>query len=237
MNQLVASILGLLCAVGLAAAPSAPAAAGTVSVTGEGWAATVTVPDLVWTGVRCQELAITIHIVGALDDWVTPTWELRAGAWPKRTGVTTMVSFANGHKSGDFTVKGFRVCPIKAHIGLMGVSAALSVRTTPGQTWGEEKVFNTDFVVPAPTPVVKVKAVGEGSRLRVNVNPNKGRRYWTFQVQAEQPDGSWAALRTYRTKRSTETRTVDLPAGQYRVWVNAKFGFTGVQSAEVTLTG
>ena len=119
----------------------------------------------------------------------------------------------------------------------MGVSAALNVRTTPGQAPGEEKVFYTDFLVPAPTPVVKVKAVSEASRLRVNVNPNKGRGYWTFQVQCRQPDGSWAALRDYRTKRSTETRTVDLPAGQYRVWVNPKFGFTGAQSAEITLTG
>ncbi len=148
-----------------------------------------------------------------------------------------MVTYGYGHKSGDFTLKGFRVCPTKAHIGLMGVSAALIVRTTPGQTVGEEKVFYTDFAVPAPTPVVKVKAVSEASRLWVNVNPNKGGRYWTFQVQARQPDGTWAVLRTYRTKRSTETRTVDLPAGQYRVWVNPKFGFGGAHSAEVTLTG
>jgi hypothetical protein len=87
-----------------------------------------------------------------------------------------------------------------------------------------------------PTARVKVKAVSARSRLKVDVNPNRGSKYWTFQVQRKNADGTWKALKTYRTLGSTEKRTVDLRKGTYRVWVNPKFGFQGVMSAnEVTL--
>jgi len=72
--------------------------------------------------------------------------------------------------------------------------------------------------------------------LKVDVNPNMGAKYWTFQVQRRDADGSWKALKTYRTWGSTEKRTVNLRKGTYRVWVNPKFGYQGVMSAnEVTL--
>ena len=97
---------------------------------------------------------------------------------------------------------------------------------------------------PAPTPVVavqptarvKIKAVSARSRLRVDVNPNMGSKYWTFQIQRRNADGSWKALKTYRTWGSTEKRTLNLRKGTYRVWVNPKFGHQGVMSAnDVTL--
>ncbi len=55
-------------------------------------------------------------------------------------------------------------------------------------------------------------------------------------MQRKNADGTWTALKTYRTLGSTERRTVNLRKGTYRVWVNPKFGFQGVMSAnEVTL--
>lgn len=86
-----------------------------------------------------------------------------------------------------------------------------------------------------PTPTVKVKAVSRATKLKVDVNPNKGSKYWTFQVQRLRADGSWAALKTYRTRGSKEVRVLDLRRGTYRVWVNPKFGYDGVLSASVTL--
>ncbi len=87
-----------------------------------------------------------------------------------------------------------------------------------------------------PSPVVRLKAVSGRSKLKVDVDPNKGGKYWTFQVQRKNADGSWKALKTYRTKGSKEIRTVNLGKGTYRVWVNPKFGYQGVLSAtEVTL--
>lgn len=91
-------------------------------------------------------------------------------------------------------------------------------------------------VQPQPTARVKIKAVSARSRLRVDVNPNMGSKYWTFQIQRKNADGSWKALKTYRTWGSTEKRTLNLRKGTYRVWVNPKFGHQGVMSAnEVTL--
>ena len=89
---------------------------------------------------------------------------------------------------------------------------------------------------PQPTARVKIKAVSARSKLKVDVNPNMGGKYWTFQIQRKNADGSWKALKTYRTWGSTEKRTVNLRKGTYRVWVNPKFGHQGVMSAnEVTL--
>ena len=89
---------------------------------------------------------------------------------------------------------------------------------------------------PLPSPTVSAKAVRGSSKLYVNVNPNKGRKYWTFQVQRKNADGSWTALKTYKTRGSKETRTVNLSKGTYRVWVNPKFSYQGAFSLnEVTL--
>ena len=82
---------------------------------------------------------------------------------------------------------------------------------------------------------VKVKAVSKSSKLRVDVNPNKGNGYWTFQVQRRLADGTWQPLKTYKTKGSKETRTLNLKKGTYRVVVKAKYGYQGTTSAEVYL--
>lgn len=88
---------------------------------------------------------------------------------------------------------------------------------------------------PPPSAVVRVKATSGRSKLSVDVNPNKGSGYWTFQVQRQRPDGSWKALKTYRTKGSKETRTINLKKGTYQVVVNAKYGHLGTTSAPVYL--
>jgi hypothetical protein len=78
-----------------------------------------------------------------------------------------------------------------------------------------------------------VKAVKGKSKLHVDVNPNKGTGYWKFQVQRRRADGSWKALKTYRTKGSRETRTINLKKGTYRVWVKPKYDYQGALSAAV----
>lgn len=92
------------------------------------------------------------------------------------------------------------------------------------------------YGVRAPAVTVQVKAVTSASKLWVNVNPNKGSGYWTFRVQRKRSDGTWATLSTlYKTSGSTETRTIDLKKGTYRVKVYAKYGYKGATSAKVTL--
>jgi hypothetical protein len=82
---------------------------------------------------------------------------------------------------------------------------------------------------------VKVRATGGTSKLSVDVDPNKGKGYWTFQVQRQNADGSWKALKSYRTQGTKETRTINLPKGTYRVVVRAKYGFAETPSALVYL--
>lgn len=88
---------------------------------------------------------------------------------------------------------------------------------------------------PPPTAIVTVKAKGGKSKLYVDVNPNKGRGYWTFQVQSKRVDNSWGLLKTYKTQGTKETRTINPKRGTYRVVVNAKYGYRGAVSAEVYL--
>ena len=60
-------------------------------------------------------------------------------------------------------------------------------------------------VTPAATVTVKVKATSGESRLYVDVDPNRGRGYWTFQVQRKQGENLWQPLETYQTEGSAET--------------------------------
>lgn len=82
---------------------------------------------------------------------------------------------------------------------------------------------------------VTVRAVRGESRLFVDVNPNMGAGYWRFQVQMRLADGSWKTLKTYRTKGSRETRTINLKKGTYRVWVKPRYNYQGALSTPVSL--
>ena len=73
------------------------------------------------------------------------------------------------------------------------------------------------------------------NKLHVDVNPNKGKGYWSFQVQKQQPDRSWKALKTDRTVGTRETRTLNLRRGTYRVLVHPKYGYGPIASAPVYL--
>ncbi len=86
-----------------------------------------------------------------------------------------------------------------------------------------------------PAASVKVKSTSGRSKLFVDVNPNKGSGYWKFQVQSKRSSGSWKALKTYRTKGRSETRTINLKKGTYRVVVFGKYGYRGTTSASATL--
>lgn len=95
---------------------------------------------------------------------------------------------------------------------------------------------------PAPKPVpkgpavkVKAKAVSKKSKLAVDVDPNKGKGFWTFQVQRLERTGRWTPLKTYSTTGTKEKRTVNLPKGTYRVVVAAKYGYRTTPSGAVVL--
>lgn len=102
-------------------------------------------------------------------------------------------------------------------------------------TQSAEGAYQVVAVVGWRTVSVRVRALTGRSRLFVDVNPNKGRGYWKLQVQRRLADGSWKALKTYRTKGSKETRTLNLTKGTYRVWVKPKYGYQGGMSEVLSL--
>jgi hypothetical protein len=84
-------------------------------------------------------------------------------------------------------------------------------------------------------PRARVSAVRKQSKLKVDIDPNMGRRAWVFQVQRRTGDDEWKTLRTYRTKGSRETRTINLRKGYYRIHVAARFGYAETYSESVYL--
>ena len=140
----------------------------------------------------------------------------------------TRIGIGNLDTTGNYAIPVATVLP-----------AGTQLRATyPGTTTCAASISATQVVPTATrlTPTVKLRAVSGRSKIKVDVNPNMGRKYWTFQVQRKNADGSWRALRTYRTWGRWETRTVNLRRGVYRVWVNPKFGYQGVMSTNaVTL--
>lgn len=102
-----------------------------------------------------------------------------------------------------------------------------------------ERGCNTDYLAVTgwqPRVRVAVTAASDGSKLGVNVDPDKGAGYWTFRIQRKKANGSWTTPRkSYRTRGAAETRTVNLPAGTYRVRVTAKYGYQAATSTAVTL--
>ena len=117
-----------------------------------------------------------------------------------------------------------------------GASATASKQATVKRATATPPPVAAPTASPLPTPTVKVKAVSGRGKLKVDVNPNKGRKYWTFQVQRLAPDGTWKNFKKpYRTKGSKETRTVNLRKGTYRVVVLPKFGYGSIESGQVSL--
>ena len=119
------------------------------------------------------------------------------------------------------------------------VPATLSTRTV------DMTVVPGPETAPAPGPAaapaaqrlsVAVAAVRQASQLSVTVDPDKGSGYWTFRVQKRTATGTWRTLSgVYRTQGATETRTVHVPRGRYRVVLAAQAGYAGVTSNLVTL--
>jgi hypothetical protein len=151
----------------------------------------------------------------AIETLTGPTW--------------TRIGIGNPDASGFFAIPVATVLPPGSQF-----RASYLGTTTCRESTSAVQVVPTPPVI-QPMPTVKVKAISGRSKLKVDVNPNVGRKYWTFQVQRKNADGTWKALKTYRTLGSAEKRTLNLRKGTYKVFVNPKFGYQGAMSAEIRL--
>lgn len=313
----------------LVAVPMSPAMAGTASAGGNGWTASVSVPDATWSQHGCEEFPVQIATSGVPEGrWVvdmsvrlrgsgTTTDWIYAYGHDTPTG-TDSIQLCSWHPSGTYDVNGtievgydgvtaplatsFTVSPMpsataltsaeldrdglvtisgraiatSATLGTIGANSDgnISMQAFVNGNWTEFDNTYPDQLggfsswsypgipagtqiravyqganttapstsapltlagPPAPNATVKVKAIGNKSKLRVDVNPNRGKGFWTFQVQKQQADGSWMPLKTYKTLGAKETRTVNLPKGTYRVVVKAKYGYRETASDPVML--
>jgi hypothetical protein len=231
MRRLIALMTGVLVTVGMAVAPASPANAGADTASQPGWSVTATVPDLVWTnGLMCQKVPVTIRVEGDVTGWGV---YLEAGKSTAKK--MSMELWAEGTTAGEFRYQlSRRVCPTLSAMGTYVVAGIAAVEING--TVSDLQVLAMTFGSGSPAPQVKAKAVSGKSKMLVDVNPTARKKAWTFQVQAKQPDGSWITLpKVYRTRASSEKRTVNLPQGTYRALVAPKFGFAQAFSPEVYL--
>ncbi|MGV1004645.1 MAG: hypothetical protein ACOYEV_07730 [Candidatus Nanopelagicales bacterium] len=115
----------------------------------------------------------------------------------------------------------------------LGVPLALSASAP-----GSEDEMSTSGTTPAKKKAT-LKVTTDKSRgyLRVDVNPNKGKGYWTLRVEKQNTKtGKWSKVKgSWKTQGNSETRSINLPKGTYRVVVAGKYGYAGATSAAVTL--
>lgn len=124
--------------------------------------------------------------------------------------------------------------PYTPVISSNGSTVLVSVGEDREDSGGDQMVAVTGW---HPAAIASVRAIGGASKLRVDVDPNKGRGYWRFAVERRGPEGTWRNVGgTYRTQGAKETRTINLPAGTYRVVVKPKYGYLGSTSADVVLS-
>jgi hypothetical protein len=81
---------------------------------------------------------------------------------------------------------------------------------------------------------VTASAVESKSKVRVKVTPALPKGSWGFRVQRLRK-GTWKPVTDLSTRGDSETRTVNLPRGRYRVVVPADHGCAGSRSRPVRL--
>ncbi len=93
--------------------------------------------------------------------------------------------------------------------------------------------LNMDYMAQIDSGVT-ARAVQRRGKLRVKVTPSLPRGSWKVRVQKRQK-GKWGAVKVVRTRGRSETRTMNLPRGTYRVVVRPAHGCTGSKSKPVRL--
>lgn len=88
---------------------------------------------------------------------------------------------------------------------------------------------------PFKVPRVELGSNRRQSVIRLDIDPNRGRKAWRFQVQRRigDDDESWQTVRSYRTQGASETRTVNVRKGAYRILVPAQAGYVATYSDSI----
>lgn len=154
-------------------------------------------------------------------------------AAPGRTGGSPITSYVVTEVPGGRT---WRTTGTELTVsGLTpGQEYAFTVQAANAAGVGTASWVSNSVVYWAPV-TIRVKAVKHRGVLTIDVDPDLGKGSWTVVVQQRRSDGSWFGRKQLRTRGASETNTVDLPKGTYRVRFHATRQYLGTTSASVRL--
>ena len=231
------------------AAPTAVALSGTGLTSVPVAAYTLSATELAFgdqtSGTRSAHRVITITSIGSADlvfgslpisgEFRLASDTCSGATLPTSANCTFAVDFAPtsaGAKSGSVTLPSNRNGgggPASIALSGNGIAAAVPVDPTPAPI--APAAEPTEQRTPATS--VTAKAV-RGAKLRVAIAPRD--IAWTFTIQRRRNGGGWVVLKgKFTVARGTASRTIDLPAGTYRVVLGAQPGHAAAVSTPATL--
>ena len=199
------------------------------------------------------DTALAVTALAVSGDFAIASDTCRSAVVAIGTSCTVAVTFnpqADHSSSGTLTIATNAVIST-ANVTLSGTGVA-AVPTTPASPISTSTTLvstsTTSTTAPATTttstPVVvatvrpttvSAKATSGGSRMSVRIGLVSDKTARKFVVQVKR-GSRWVALSSkHSTSRTTATKVIDLPKGQYRVVVSSASGFAGATSQAVRL--
>jgi hypothetical protein len=209
------------------------------------------------------DIALAVTALAVTGDFAIASDTCRSGVVAVNASCTIAVTFspqAASSTNGTLTIA-TNAAISTATVALTGTGVAAVTTTAPTTTTSTTIAPTTTAPAPtttAPAPTttaptttstttvpalistvrptaVTAKATNGGSRLTVRIGTASQKISRKFVVQVKR-GSKWVALSAkYATSRTTATKVIDLPKGQYRVVVPSVSGFTGVTSTVARL--
>jgi hypothetical protein len=197
------------------------------------------------------DIALAVTALAVTGDFTIASDTCRSGVVAVSASCTIAITFspqAASSTNGTMTIA-TNAAISTATVALTGTGVAAVTTTAPTTTTPTTIAPTT--TAPAPTTtstttapalistvrptVVSAKATNNGSRLTVRIGTASQKISRKFVVQVKR-GSKWVSLSAkYATSRTTATKVIDLPKGQYRVVVPSVSGFTGVTSTVARL--
>jgi hypothetical protein len=197
------------------------------------------------------DIALAVTALAVTGDFAIASDTCRSGVVAVSASCTIAITFspqAASSTNGTMTIA-TNAAISTATVALTGTGVAAVTTTAPTTTTPTTIAPTT--TAPAPTTtstttapalistvrptVVSAKATNKGSRLTVRIGTASQKISRKFVVQVKR-GSKWVSLSAkYATSRTTATKVIDLPKGQYRVVVPSVSGFTGVTSTVARL--
>lgn len=169
-------------------------------------------------------------VVATQSGWDTVvTWSAPASA-----GGAPISGYQVTIGSGTLTVAGSaRSTRLWGTNGHRAVTHTIQVAAVNRDGYGEDQVGPVTSTTVRTKPVVSAEITDRyADKLFVNVTPNRSTGYWRFRVERRTRAGAWVRVGTYRTYGVTQTRTLNLPRGTYRVRTLDRYGYVGVLTGD-----